>query len=58
MGHNVKMAMCRLRYQGGAVAFTDTNYLMEIMFTMQSFASIIDIEDRLIKMIRINVKKS
>lgn len=31
MGHNVKIAMCRLKYQGGAVAFTDINQLMRIM---------------------------
>lgn len=58
MGHNVKIAMCRLRYQGGAVAFTDINQLMRIMLTAQSFASAINIEDRLVKMLRINVKES
>ena len=33
MGHNVKIAMCRLKYQGGAVAFTDINQLMGVMIT-------------------------
>ena len=57
MGHNVKIDMCRLRYQGGAVAFTNINQLMRVMLTVKSFASVIDIEDRLIKTLRINVKK-